>query len=78
MRPTATVSAFMLAQLERRLELVVLLEDRLRFDHPLQHRLALALELGVLAGGIPIIAGAGDQPARGRGHFVKRAGDRAR
>ena len=48
-RPTAIVVALVLAQLQRRLELPVLLEDRLGLDHPLEHRLALALELGVLA-----------------------------
>ena len=64
MRPTATVLALVLAQLERRLELPVLLEDRLGFDHPLKHRLALALQLGVLARGIPVIAGAGEHALR--------------
>ena len=76
-RPTATVVALVLAKLERRLELPVLLEDRLGLDHPLEHRRALALELAVLAGGIPIIAGAGDRALDGRSHFMKRAGDRA-
>ncbi len=44
-RPTAIVVALVLAQLKRRLELLVLLEDRLGLDHPAKHRLALALQL---------------------------------
>jgi hypothetical protein len=68
----------MLAKLERGFELAVLLEDRFGLDHPLQHHLAVALELGVLVSGVPIVAGAADQPARGRIHFMKRGGDRAR
>ena len=58
MRPVGDRVLLVLAQLQRRLQLLVLLEDRLGLDHPLEHRLALALQLGVLAGGVPIIAGA--------------------
>ena len=64
MRPVAIVVRSRSRSCERGLELLVLLEDRLGFDHALEHRLALALELAVLAGGIPIIARAGDEAAR--------------
>ena len=50
----------MLAKLEHGLELAILLEDGLRLDHPPKHCLALALELGVLAGGVPIISRPGE------------------
>ena len=43
------------------LELPVLLKDRLGFDHSPKHRLALQLQLGILVGGVPIIAGARKQ-----------------
>ena len=53
------------ASCSARLELLVFLEDRLGLDHPPQHRAALALQLGILVGGVPIIAGAADQPGDG-------------
>ena len=40
-RPTATVFRCVLAQLQRSLELQILLEDRLGLDHPLEHRAVL-------------------------------------
>ncbi len=50
----------MLAQLERGLQLEVLLEDRFRLDHPLEHRVVLPLEIAILVNRIPIVAGAGN------------------
>ena len=41
-------------------------------SNALKHRLAFALELRVLLRGIPIIAGAGNQSAGGRGNLVER------
>ena len=58
----------MLAELERGLELAVFLRDRLRFYDPLQHQLAFAFQLRILVRGIPIVAGAGEDPADGCGH----------
>src|SRR4029078_8209671 len=66
----------MLAQLEHGLQLLVLLEDRLGLDHPAKHRLALALELGILARRGPIIACAAVQALGGCRYFMQAPGYR--
>jgi hypothetical protein len=69
--------ALMLPQLECGLELFVLEEDGFSFDHPLQHCLPLALELGILARGVPVVAGARkDAFCRGC-DLMERSGDGA-
>ena len=62
-----------LAQLQGGFELAVLLEDRLGFDHAPKHRGALALQFGILARGVPIIAGAAGQ-ALARGRYMGQHG----
>ena len=75
MRPTATVSRACWRSWSAAFELEVLLEDRFRLDHPLEHRVVLALEIAILANRIPIVAGAGDQAFSGGGDLVEGAGD---
>ena len=42
-----------------------------RLDHPAHQRRTVALQLGVLVGGVPIIAGAADQPGNGGRHLAQ-------
>src|SRR5205085_10427205 len=63
------------AQLQSGLQLKVFLEDGLGFDHPLEHRLALALQLRVLVCRVPVIAGAGEQPFGRRDDLMQGSGD---
>src|SRR5690606_18175747 len=61
---------------KRGLELAVFLGEGLGADQDAPELGALGLELGVLAGGVPVIAGAADQPLKGRADFRQRAGYR--
>ena len=72
------MSCFVLAELQRSLELHILLEDCLGLDHPLEHAVRLSLELAILARGMPIVAGTGDHAFGRRRHFMKKAAEPVR
>jgi hypothetical protein len=57
--------------------LPVLLKDCLGLDHALKHGLSLALQLGILARRVPIIAGARKDAFGSCGHLVQCAGNRS-
>ena len=77
MRPGGDRVRLRLAKPERGLELAVFLGDRLGLDHPLEHRLAVALELAVLARRVPIIACAVATRPVAVDYFMERRCDRA-
>ena len=68
----------LLAKLERGLQLPVLLDDGAGHDQLLSHQVALALQLAVLVGRVPIIARARGESLDGRGHLMERDCQRRR